>query len=129
MLTMERGTIDRFLSADEVDEHFLDEDGDPRAQCGVRVHSSGHAELSGVAIAGKGLELGFTVFSATATLVDCTVSDPFHTCVAIWGGSTVQLFNCRLTGGRPLFVCGLRRQPCHRHIVPSLQRRLWGYGK
>ena len=100
MLTFEMGTTDSFLPVDEVDERFLDEHGDRRAQCGVRVHSHGHAELSGVVIAGKSLELGCIVSSATATLADCTVSGTFHLCVALWGGSTAQIFNCTLLGGR-----------------------------
>ena len=96
MLTVQRGAIDSFLSLDNVAGRFLDEHGDPAAQRGVGVHSSGSAELSGVTIAGMFEGCAVTV-SATASLADCTVSDSTFDCVAVRGSSAAQLDNCTLT--------------------------------
>ena len=99
MLNVQKGTIDRFLSAHEVHDNFLDGESDLCAQYDVYAHSEGCAQLSGVVIAR--MWRGCSVSSsAAATLTDCTVSDTDRCCVIVRGGVTAQLDESKFASAR-----------------------------
>ena len=111
LLTVQRGTIDRFLSPDEVNDHFRE------AQQGVCVHTHANAQLSGVAIASM-WQGCLVTNSASVTLADCTALDTRTDCVNVSDGSTAQLSSCTLSSGGE--GChSLLQTPCRNGLASS----------